>query len=66
MRWFRSRGSSPGLDAHVLADTWQLVSLLLDYPYESLVGRVPVLRSVLGLETQAEKADGIPAAGGDP
>lgn len=27
---------------------------------------VPVLRSVLGLETQGEKADGIPAAGGDP
>ena len=47
MRWFRSRGSSPDLDAHVLADTWQLVSLLLDYPDESLVGRVPVLRSVV-------------------
>lgn len=47
MRWFRSRGSSPGLDAHVLADTWQLVSLLLDYPDESLVGRLPVLRSVV-------------------
>lgn len=46
MRWFRSRGSSPGLDGHVLADTWQLVSLLLDYPDERLVERLPVLRPV--------------------
>ena len=56
MRWFRSRGSSPGLDAHVLADTWQLVSLLLDYPDERLLGLVPVLR---------ESTKGVPPAVGE-
>ena len=34
MRWLRNRGSAPTVDAHVIADTWQLVSLLLDYPDE--------------------------------
>ena len=47
MRWFRSRGASPGLDGHALADTWQLVSLLLDYPDECLVERLAVLRPVV-------------------
>lgn len=47
MKWLRNRGSTPELDAHVLADTWQLVSLLLDYPDESLLERLPMLRSVV-------------------
>jgi nitrate reductase delta subunit len=47
VRWLRSRGSAPSVDGHTLADTWQVVSLLLDYPDEVLVGRLPVLRSVV-------------------
>lgn len=47
MRWLRNRGSAPTVDAHVIADTWQLVSLLLDYPDEVLVGRLPLLRPVV-------------------
>ena len=47
MKWFRSRGSAPTVDEHTLADTWQLVSLLLDYPDDALVQRVPVLRPVV-------------------
>jgi nitrate reductase delta subunit len=47
MRWLRSRGSTPAVDGHVLADTWQLASLLLDYPDTALLERAPVLRSVV-------------------
>jgi nitrate reductase molybdenum cofactor assembly chaperone NarJ/NarW len=47
MRWLRNRGSSPALDGHVLADTWQLVSLLLDYPDEGTLERLAMLRPVV-------------------
>ena len=44
--WRRHRRSRPGLDAHAQADTWQLCSLLLDYPDDALVERLPALREV--------------------
>ena len=47
MKWLRNRGSVPTVDPRVIADTWQLVSLLLDYPDEVLLGRLPVLRPVV-------------------
>jgi nitrate reductase molybdenum cofactor assembly chaperone NarJ/NarW len=47
VKWLRNRGSTPELDGHVLADTWQLVSLLLDYPDERMAERLPTLRSVV-------------------
>lgn len=47
MKWLRNRGSTPTVDPRVIADTWQLVSLLLDYPNEVLLARLPVLRSVV-------------------
>ena len=34
--WRRHRRTQPALDAHAQADTWQLCSLLLDYPDEQL------------------------------
>lgn len=43
--WKRHRRSRPGLDARAQADTWQLCSLLLDYPDEQLVEWLPLLRS---------------------
>jgi len=47
MRWRRHRGATPRLDNRALAATWQVVSLLLDYPDEVLVGRLPLLRDVV-------------------
>ncbi len=47
MRWRRHRGAVPGISEQALADTWQVVSLLLDYPDELLVSRVPMLRCVV-------------------
>ena len=55
--WRRHRRSRPGLDAHAQADTWQLCSLLLDYPDEQLLARLPVLREV---------AAGLPTAVSEP
>ena len=46
MKWFRHRTTRPQVDGRALADTWQLVSLLLDYPDEALRERVPLFRSV--------------------
>ncbi len=46
MRWRRHRGATPALDEQALAATWQVVSLLLDYPDDVLVARVPMLRDV--------------------
>jgi nitrate reductase molybdenum cofactor assembly chaperone NarJ/NarW len=40
----RSRHPGPRLDDRLLATTWQVVSLLLDYPDEVLLSRVPVVR----------------------
>lgn len=57
MKWFRHRASRPRVEGRDLADTWQLVSLLLDYPDEVMLERLPMLRTV---------AAGLPAAQGDP
>lgn len=46
MKWFRHRSTTPRLDDRALADTWQLVSLLLDYPDEQARERLPVLQEV--------------------
>lgn len=57
MPWRRHRRTRPAVEGAALADAWQLVSLLLDYPDERLLGLVPVLRS---------SAQGLPAAVGEP
>lgn len=44
--WRRHRRTSARLQRGVLVDAWQVCSLLLDYPDESLMSRVPVLRDV--------------------
>ncbi|GAA4113613.1 nitrate reductase molybdenum cofactor assembly chaperone [Knoellia locipacati] len=50
MPWNRHRRSSSRLGAPAQATAWQVVSLLLDYPDETLVGRVPMLTdAVAGL-----------------
>jgi nitrate reductase molybdenum cofactor assembly chaperone NarJ/NarW len=46
MRWRRRRDETPALDEKALAATWQVVSLLLDYPDDVLLERVPMLRDV--------------------
>lgn len=48
MRWRRHRGRVPTLSPQALADTWQLVSVLLDYPDEALPQRIPMLLEVAG------------------
>lgn len=55
--WRRHRRAAPRLDAHAQADTWQVCSLLLDYPDEQLLARIPLLRDVVA---------GLPAAAGEP
>ncbi len=57
MPWRRHRRAAPRLDGRAQADTWQLCSLLLDYPGEDLPARLPALRKVV--------AD-LPAAAGEP
>ena len=47
MKWRRQRDAQPGIGERELVDTWQVVSLLLDYPDAVLVQRVPMLRSVV-------------------
>ena len=42
----RSRTARPALPADQLAAAWQVISLLLDYPDETLVAREPLLRQV--------------------
>lgn len=44
MPWRRHRRVQPTTDPRVRADTWQVVSLLLDYPDERLVALLPTLR----------------------
>ena len=53
----RPRHPGPRLDGRRLATTWQVVSLLLDYPTEELVGRRGVLE---------EAAAGLSAAVREP
>jgi nitrate reductase delta subunit len=43
----RSHHPGPRLDDRQLATAWQVVSLLLDYPDDVLLGRLPVLRSAV-------------------
>ncbi|WP_114907537.1 nitrate reductase molybdenum cofactor assembly chaperone [Ornithinimicrobium murale] len=51
--WRRHRRTTPRLDPRVQADTWQACSLLLDYPDELLVERLPLLReTVAGLSPE--------------
>lgn len=45
--WRRHRRTQPPLDARAQADTWQLCSLLLDYPDEQLIARLPLMREVV-------------------
>src|SRR5688572_24317561 len=45
--WRRNRRTSPALDPVTQATTWQVVSLLLEYPDETLVERVPMLTDVV-------------------
>lgn len=47
MPWRRHRRTSPSLSAQDQASAWQAISLLLDYPDETLVERVPVLADVV-------------------
>lgn len=55
MKWRRHRGAEPALDDTALAATWQVVSLLLDYPDEVLLERVPMLREVLAGLPQTQR-----------
>jgi nitrate reductase molybdenum cofactor assembly chaperone NarJ/NarW len=55
--WRRHRRTTPTLDARAQADAWQTVSLLLDYPDELLVQRLPTLREVVA---------GLPPSVGGP
>ena len=47
MKWRRHRDARPGISEGDLVDTWQVVSLLLDYPDDALLRRVPMLRGVV-------------------
>ena len=55
MKWRRHRDAQPGIREGDLADTWQVVSLLLDYPDEVLVSRVPMLRGVVEVLPLAQR-----------
>ena len=55
MKWRRHRDAQPGISESALADTWQVVSLLLDYPDEVLVSRVPMLRGVVAELPDAQR-----------
>lgn len=55
--WRRHRRAASRLSAQEQADTWQLCSLLLDYPDEQLLARLPLLR---------ETAAGLPEEVGAP
>ncbi len=48
MKWRRHRDATPALDEPALAATWQVVSLLLDYPDDVLLERTEMLRHVAG------------------
>ena len=55
MKWRRHREEQPGVGEQALVDTWQVVSLLLDYPDDVLVGRVPMLRGVVAGLPEAQR-----------
>lgn len=45
--WRRHRRTTSRLAPRVQADTWQVCSLLLDYPQQELLDRVPMLRTAV-------------------
>lgn len=47
MLWRRNRRDRPQVDVRHVANTWQVVSLLLDYPDEQLIERSAMLREVV-------------------
>lgn len=47
MLWRRNRRTRPDMSSRHVADAWQIVSLLLDYPDETLIERLPMLRGVV-------------------
>lgn len=54
--WRRHRRSTSRLSPRVQADTWQLCSLLLEYPEPALHERLPLMReSVAGLDASASE-----------
>ena len=55
MKWRRHRDAQPGIGERELVDTWQVVSLLLDYPDAVLVERVPMLREVVATLPDAQR-----------
>jgi nitrate reductase molybdenum cofactor assembly chaperone NarJ/NarW len=55
MKWRRHRDAQPGISESDLADTWQVVSLLLDYPDDVLLQRVPMLRGVVAGLPEAQR-----------
>ena len=55
MKWRRHRDAQPTISEQALADTWQVVSLLLDYPDDVLVSRVPMLRDVVAGLPEAQR-----------
>ena len=55
MKWRRHRDAQPGIGGRELVDTWQVVSLLLDYPDAVLVERVPMLREVVATLPDAQR-----------
>ena len=55
MKWLRQRDAQPGIRERELVDTWQVVSLLLDYPDAVLVERVPMLREVVATLPDAQR-----------
>ncbi len=69
MRWRRHRDARPEIEDSALAATWQVVSLLLDYPDEVLVDRVPLLREAVAELPPAQRELLLPfldrVSGGD-
>ncbi len=55
MKWRRHSKEQPAVSEQALVDTWQVVSLLLDYPDEVLVSRVPMLRGVVAELPDAQR-----------
>jgi nitrate reductase molybdenum cofactor assembly chaperone NarJ/NarW len=55
MRWRRHSKERPAVSEQALVDTWQVVSLLLDYPDEVLVSRAPMLRGVVATLPEAQR-----------
>ncbi|MGB7819260.1 MAG: nitrate reductase molybdenum cofactor assembly chaperone [Ornithinibacter sp.] len=59
MKWRRHRDEQPGITERELVDTWQVLSLLLDYPDAVLVERVPMLRAVVATLPEAQRLPAV-------